>query len=503
MNRQLAWTYTLLAIVIMSIYGVMVCPFIDSLPNTAIVAIVTIGFGCQAGIAAVLQSLYVEKQPCQARPRAQFKADLSSYLVTGFGLGLFNYFYFDFPLESGLKLVIGAAAIGFFAATDNALFRERSELPQRIAEEQADSQDQALFPITLKLSLFIGIVALVTLTVLILVLYKDTMYLLEQDMSQSSAVMRAIFVDTAFVMLTVLALGFRVFYSFSKNLKQLFHYQIDTMAAIEQGDLEVRAPLVTRDELRLIARGTNRMIAGLKEKERIKDRFGKAVSPQIAERLLAQRENLSDSAQYNQVVILFCDIRGFTSLSEALPADEVVPILNRYFTAMVSIIERNRGVVDKFIGDAILAVFGLDSDDQESNARQAIRASLEIASASRKLNWPNGQAVENGIGIHLGRVVSGILGAPGRHEFTVVGDVVNTASRIEKLCKTTGQAILISEAVHTTLPDELQALFADQGEHSLRGKQAPMRLFGRPAGGRPTEGRPDNSHLNTGRLTTG
>ena len=273
MNLSLAWKHSLLAAVLMSIYGVMVCPFIDSLPNSTVVSVVFFGFLLQAALLALTQTLYVETRSYQERPRFQFKTDLLSYIAAGTGLGLFNYFYFGFPLESGLKLLVGALAIGFFAATDNALYRERRELPQRIQEQQGDTEEQKLFPITLKLSLFVGIIALLTVAILILVLYKDTLYLLEQDLSQPGPVMRALFVDIVFVMLVIMALGFRAFYSFSRNLKKLFGFQIQTMTAIEQGNLDVRVPTVTRDELRIIAQGTNRMISGLKEREWIKERF--------------------------------------------------------------------------------------------------------------------------------------------------------------------------------------------------------------------------------------
>lgn len=479
MNHSLAWKYSMLAALLMSIYGVMVCPFIDSLSNTTVATVVFVGFLGQLILLATLQKLYVDTRGIQERPRYQFRTDLASYLIVGAGLGLFNYFYFGFPLESGLKLVVGAATIGFFAATDNALYREKSELSQRIAEQKGETDEQKLFPITLKLTLFIGVIALLTAVVLILVLYKDTLYLMEQDLTQPGPIMRALFIDIAFVMLVVIALGFRVFYSFSQNLKKMFGFQIQTMAAIEQGNLDVSAPAITRDELRIIAQGTNRMISGLKEREWIKERFGKAVSPQIADRLLADQSGEPGTGQYRQVVTVFCDLRGFTALSESLPAREVVPILNQYFARMVEIIEQHGGIIDKFIGDAILAVYGLESEDHIANAEQAVTAALEMVDDAHQLYWPNGDALHNGIGIHKGRVISGILGAPGRHEFTVIGDVVNTASRMEEMCRQLDRTILISREVYESLPESRQSHFIDEGEHRLRGKQHPVQLYGK------------------------
>ncbi len=479
MSIRLPQYYSALSIVILSIYGIAVCPFIDSLPAINVVLEMAVAFTLQTSLQIFLTRKFVEPFPIRRRSFQQFKSDISTYLLTGAGLGLFNNFFYGFPLESATKVMVGAITLGLFASIDNALVRGRYDFEKLSLVEDANLKldKELLFPITLKLSLFISMIMLLTTFILSLVLYKDTIYLFTSFNESPMKVLRAFQLDVAYVMLTVLALGLKVLYSYSKNIKKLFEFQIDTMQQVSQGNLSVRAPVVTRDEFRVIAQQTNQMISGLEEKELIRDRFGKAVSPQIAEILINNVSAEIEKGQYCQVVVLFCDIRNFTAKSETEKATDVVAVLNDYFTLMVNAVEKHGGMVDKFIGDALLATFGFEGGDPAINAANAVNAANEMRIACSQLHWPDATPFSNGIGIHSGQVIAATIGAPGRHEFTIIGDVVNTASRIESMCCKLEEQILVSATVYQQLPADLQASFIEAGDHQLKGKLQAVTLF--------------------------
>jgi adenylate cyclase len=170
--------------------------------------------------------------------------------------------------------------------------------------------------------------------------------------------------------------------------------------------------------------------------------------------------------------IMFVDIRDFTALTEELDPRDAVSTLNHFFEVAVPVIVEHGGHVDKFIGDGLLAVFGLESDDH-GDADRALRAALEL---ERLVSRDFEGVIEVGIGMHTGKVVAGNVGGGGRLDFTVIGDVVNTAARIEAATRSTGDPILISEAMRMQLREaELKAI--ERPSVPIKGKRESMRLF--------------------------
>ncbi len=217
------------------------------------------------------------------------------------------------------------------------------------------------------------------------------------------------------------------------------------MRDVEQGDLETRCPVVTNDEIGAVAEGFNRMVGGLREREFLKETFGKYVSREIRDEILAGRVSLEGQAQ--EVTILFADLRDFTPWVEATSPREVVRDLNEYFTQMDQAIRAHRGLVLQFIGDEIEAAFGAPVA-YPAHAEMAVRAALEMR---RRLAVWNGArvrvgkvALRHGIGIHTGSVLAGNIGSAERHAYALVGDPVNLASRIQSLNKEFGSDILVS-----------------------------------------------------------
>jgi adenylate cyclase len=220
------------------------------------------------------------------------------------------------------------------------------------------------------------------------------------------------------------------------------------------------------------------MIDSLRDKQRVESVLGKVVSPEIARRLLADGPGgVSLGGTRRNLVILFSDIRSFTTLSESRPPEEVVLLLNAYFSVMVRLVREHGGLIDKFIGDGLLAVFGLD--DPRDAASRAVLAALAMLDACKELTQKLGAPLAIGIGIHKGEVIAGNVGAPERLEFTFIGDVVNTASRLESMTKQLGSPLLVSQAVQDDLNASVRALpWTQLGEHPLKGKSVALALFG-------------------------
>lgn len=203
--------------------------------------------------------------------------------------------------------------------------------------------------------------------------------------------------------------------------------------------------------------------------------FGRFVNPHVVRELIAQG-GLSRQGESRDVTLLFSDIRGFTTLSEKRSPQEVVDLLNRYFSKQVAVIFRHEGTLDKFIGDAIMAVWGAPIDDPE-HALHAVAAALDMADTLEEFRrelGESGAGFDVGIGLHSGPAVVGLIGSEARREYTAIGDTVNLASRIEGLTKGVAR-ILVSEDVRRRCGDAFD--FVDRGAHAVKGRAQEVRLY--------------------------
>ena len=208
----------------------------------------------------------------------------------------------------------------------------------------------------------------------------------------------------------------------------------------------------------------------------INSTFGKVVSPQVRDFLLSDNPDLG--GQDLDVTVMFCDIRGFTTISERLEPKEIVSMLNRYFTRLEKPIVENGGIINKYIGDAIMAVFGVPLKSETHaydawKAAQGMRA--ELAAFNEEIKKEGRNEIRFGIGLCSGTVLAGNIGTSNRLEYTVIGDTVNTASRIESLCKTYQTDLLISEQTKELLPDDVSLTFIAESE--IRGKEKKIKLY--------------------------
>lgn len=202
-------------------------------------------------------------------------------------------------------------------------------------------------------------------------------------------------------------------------------------------------------------------------------------SPKIFEKIAGSDDTLfSLIGRKQEVAVMFTDIRDFTALSETMKPEEVVELLKSYHAKMVNIIFQNGGTLDKFIGDGIMATFGTP-DSKPDDAYRAVWTGLEMRKALQELNREREtkglNEIKMGIGIHFGNVIVGNIGTESRMEYTVIGDTVNLASRIESKCKELKTDFLISDSVRSFLDDKIKTI--DRGKHSVKGKTEAVNLF--------------------------
>jgi class 3 adenylate cyclase len=219
------------------------------------------------------------------------------------------------------------------------------------------------------------------------------------------------------------------------------------------------------------------MAEGLQRREFIEKTFSRYVDEKIAKRILGgSQDEINIAGQKMNATVLFSDIRGFTTLSEQLPPEEVVQVLNTYFSKMVATVKSHGGVIDKFIGDAMLCVWGVPHP-VENGTLQAVRCALEMQKEMKVLNEEFSArglpSLGVGIGINVGSVVAGSLGSSDRMEYTVIGDVVNTAQRVES--KAPAGSVLLTDPTYQTFREAIEA--ESMGEFSLKGKAVPMTLW--------------------------
>ncbi len=238
--------------------------------------------------------------------------------------------------------------------------------------------------------------------------------------------------------------------------------------AVRQGRYDVTVPVTTGDELGELAASFNQMVEGLAERERIREAFGTYLDKSVAEYILS--EEFPEEGVELEVSVLFCDVRDFTSFAAQAEAKDVVMRLNAMFAVVVPIVTRHGGHVDKFVGDGLLAVFGAP-EPYRDHADRAVRAACEMASTVNSEDEPG---FHIGVGVNTGRVVAGSIGGAGRLNFSVIGDAVNVAARVEAATREVGEDVLITEATVEQLSDDIEA--ADCGEVELKGIPEPMRL---------------------------
>jgi len=251
---------------------------------------------------------------------------------------------------------------------------------------------------------------------------------------------------------------------------------VEGTRAIAAGDLDVRLRVGSHDEVGVLTDSFNRMARHLKEKEMIKRAFSRYVAREVVDEILKDPEHLILSGERREVTVLFCDMRGFTPLSERLSPEEVVLLLNDFYTLMIETTFKHDGTLDKFMGDAVMAIFGAPirhADHSERAVRTALARREGMVDLNERRRREGKEPIEIGIGVSAGEAVAGTVGTEDRMEYTVVGDSVNLGAR---LGANAGPAqILISQRTWEHVTDAVDARHL--GPLRVKGKEEQVEVY--------------------------
>jgi adenylate cyclase len=250
-----------------------------------------------------------------------------------------------------------------------------------------------------------------------------------------------------------------------------------SMHRVETGDLEASADMTADDEIGHLAAAFNRMTGGLRREAMVRDLFGQYVSPEVARLAIERRGKLE--GEIVECSVLFVDIRRFTALAEVLPPARLIGTLNRYFERMATEVEAEGGIINKFGGDSLLAVFGSPLNPMADHARRAVLAALRMRAALAEFNREQAASelpeLRVGFGLATGELVAGNVGSSRKLEYTVIGDPVNLAARLQELTTSLGAVVLASARTAALAGDV--ATFRSLGEIEVRGRAGHVEVF--------------------------
>lgn len=263
--------------------------------------------------------------------------------------------------------------------------------------------------------------------------------------------------------------------SITRPLGKLAEISLDVAKGNFENNSNNKLKFFFKDEVYTLSVAVDRMVKGLKERNRFKTLFDKFHGSAVTEDLM--KNEIALRGEKKQMYVFFSDLRGFTNMSEAKDPTLVVKMLNEYFSYMVPVINQSGGVVDKFIGDAIMAVWGVPQEKPD-DGKNALLACLKMRLSLATLNGLRKQRGEPelwmGMALHFGEAISGTIGSFERMEYTVIGNTINTASRIEASTKTFGTDFLVSEEVKNKHPD---FIYEEAGTVEVKGRSENLKLF--------------------------
>ena len=311
----------------------------------------------------------------------------------------------------------------------------------------------------------------------------DMLALLSADADLTTQKQRRVTLIAAFLTLLAAVLGLVFSLLVSAGVTRPVRRLLEGAKAVEAGNLNEKVPITSKDEIGHLTTAFNQMVEQLRLKERIRETFGKYIDPRIVEGLI-DRPMLAAEGERRVMTVLFCDLRGFTGTSEGMTPQGLVKVMNCYFSTMSAPIRDHEGIIDKYIGDAIMAYWGPPFTDDAAQARLASFAALKMLELVPQLrtelpellgvrNLPT--AFDLRIGIATGDVLVGSIGSEWMMNYTVMGDTVNLASRLEGANKEYGGRILVSEATLAAASDAVEAREIDRV--AVLGQNRPQAVF--------------------------
>jgi class 3 adenylate cyclase len=313
---------------------------------------------------------------------------------------------------------------------------------------------------------------------------KDMLALVRADAAVTARDQRrAILIS---VILTALAALLGLLFSFfvSTGITRPVRRLLEGTQAVEAGRLDGSIDVTTRDEIGQLTAAFNKMVEQLRHKERMRETFGRYIDPRVVEGLIERQSLTATDGQRRVMTVLFCDMKGFTSLSEGMTPQGLVKVMNHYLSTMSGPIRSHQGIIDKYIGDAIMAYWGPPFNEDAEQARLACLAAIDMADRSTALRTELPELLgvrqvpsecDIRIGVATGEVLVGSIGSEFMMSYTVMGDAVNLASRLEGANKIYGSHALVSEATVKAAADAIE--FREVDRLVVAGQTRPVTVF--------------------------
>ena len=305
---------------------------------------------------------------------------------------------------------------------------------------------------------------------------KPMLLMVEMNESEASSALRRLrfnfFVGMGLIALACLVTAQQL----SRYIKRPLRDLLRMVRKVQAGDLSVPNLNGGRDEIGQLGAALKGMVDGLRERDMVKEIFGRYVATQVSEEVLKGKVNLGGECR--RVTILFSDIRNFTAMAEEMEPTQVVDFLNDYFSEMVEAVFEYGGILDKFMGDGMMAVFGSFGDEPD-HPRRAVMTALRMKALLGKINGKRSivgkPPINIGVGIHTDEVVTGNIGSHRRLEYTVIGNGVNTTSRVESLNKVFDTTILITSSTYEEVKDLFECRLMPEAQ--AEGKARALQVY--------------------------
>ncbi|MDJ0779769.1 MAG: adenylate/guanylate cyclase domain-containing protein [Gammaproteobacteria bacterium] len=325
-------------------------------------------------------------------------------------------------------------------------------------------------PGLLSLRLLMGMVAIILIPSALIL--TDVWFFKDIRVLQGLTTKQAVLLDVLSMLVAAAVSVLFTWRSFTIPLQNIR----DAMEQTSSGSNTARAPVLTDDEIGVVADSFNNMMGKINERKFIVETFGRYVPESVAADIIRNKGEYKP--QYRLATILYTDIAGFTSLCERLPPEEIASLLNEYFALLTAIINKHGGIVNQFQGDAMLVTYNVPARD-DNHADNALLTAVEIQQTLAEHVFRNGYRMPTRIGINTGKVFAGTVGGKERLNYTVHGDAVNVAARLEHLNKEYDSSILISKATRLELSDSIRERvdLVPMGKLKVRGKSNEIRVY--------------------------
>jgi len=442
-------------------------------PQSLIIVTVIVVLGTVAvavgGVANLVPVLrwYVRKQqpdPDQQRAAMRLLSRQSMILAAVWAVSGVTYLLFNLDGLAALAVPTLLAVVfgGSAAASVSLLLTQRSLRPILLAATQG-SEGLVLAPrvLTRLVGMWLLGSGLPCLTIAGLVLTRSNGWIIQRTGSVEMAIL--------VVTLVAILIGLPAMILTSRSISDPIREVVDAMAQVERGQINTFVGVYERSEIGRLQSGFNRMVTGIAERDRLRDLFGRHVGADVARRAIEEGTSLSGDVR--EAAILFIDLLGSTTLAASRPPQEVARVLNDFFRIVVRAVDDHHGLINKFQGDAALAVFGAPLA-LDGSASAALATARGLRSQLRRL-----PLVDFGIGVSAGPVFAGNIGAENRYEYTVVGDAVNEAARLADFAKTLDQRIVCSAAAIDRADAAERRHWISNGETVLRGRSESTNVF--------------------------